>query len=138
MRLAIVGSRTFPDHVVEDYVKTLPLDTVVVTGGWRAYQGARIEPTAGVDRAAWRAAEKHGLVTVLCVGSKTKHGNGAGLQRNPVIVDLSDWVVAFWDLKSPGTRNTLSYAQSKGKQVFVVGPEGTRVDGWARYLRACI
>lgn len=134
MRLGIVGSRTFPDQLVRDYVDRLEEHTVVITGGWSAYAG-RLEATPGVDRIAYRRAEERGLVTVLCVGSKTKHGRLAGLQRNPTIATLSEHVVAFWDLKSRGTMDTLRWCIQLQRPVTVINPDGHGVDDWARHVQ---
>lgn len=135
MRLGIVGSRTFPALIVERYVDQLAPDTVVITGGWMAYKGYPcVEATPGVDRIAWRAAEKKGLVTVLCTGSSTLMENKAGLQRNPTIVNLSEYIVAFWDLKSRGTMDTLRHCQAQQRSVLCINPEGSQVQDWARYV----
>lgn len=138
MRLAIIGSRTFaPLEAVRGYVDTLPLDTILVTGGWPSLAGGYrvVEATAGVDREAYVAAERHGLVTVLVSGSKSKREHLAGLQRNPVIVDLAEAVVAFWDLRSTGTAHGLHHALATNKGVLVIGPQGP-VSHWRQFLPA--
>jgi hypothetical protein len=138
VRLAIIGSRTFaPLEAVRSYVDSLPLDTIVVTGAWPSNAGGYhvVEATAGVDREAYRAAEKHGLVTVLVSGSKSKRGDLAGVQRNPTIIDLSDAVVAFWDLRSHGTAYGLHHALATNKGVLVIGPQGP-VPHWRQLLPA--
>lgn len=131
MRLAVIGSRRYPKmEVVKDYMGILGPDTVVITGGWPSRAGGYrvVEATSGVDREAYTAAERHGLVTVIVCGSKTKHGHQAGVQRNPTTISLSDAVVAFWDLKSPGTKRSILLAFQLQKPIRVFGPDGHEVD----------
>lgn len=138
MRIAIIGSRGYPHKsAVEDYIATLPVDTVVITGAWPSRAGGYrvVEATAGVDRRAYQAAERRGLVTALVSGSKSVNGNRAGLQRNPITVALSDAVVAFWTLTSTGTAHTLGLAARAGKGILVIGPDGAQVPQWQRYLK---
>lgn len=134
MRLGVIGSRGYPlTSFVQEYVAALPKDTIVVTGGWPERPGGYyvVEATPGVDRTAYRAAEEAGLVTVLVAGSRTKHGRHAGIHRNPTTVELSEALVAFWDLKSPGTRGTLRIALEaphlRGGRIRVFGPDGREV-----------
>jgi predicted Rossmann fold nucleotide-binding protein DprA/Smf involved in DNA uptake len=114
MKIGIVGSRDFPclDLVVA-YVESLPSDTVVVSGGAR-----------GVDGAAANAARDVGLVVVEYLPDWSK-GKQAGLERNTLIVEQSDRVVAFWDGKSRGTIDTICKANRAGKPVDVILADGT-------------
>jgi hypothetical protein len=47
-----------------------------------------------------------------------KLGKSAGFARNADIVKNSDYVVAFWDGQSKGTRHSLELAQKAGKPYF--------------------
>jgi len=137
VRLAIIGSRGYRNReAVVAYVQSLPLDTVIVTGGWpslsRSYDV--VEATQGVDRFAYVAAEQCGLVTVLVSGSKTKHGHLAGVQRNPIVEQISDCVAAFWDLRSPGTGGTLRMFAHANKGAIVFNEAGQSVDHWRQLL----
>lgn len=127
LKLAIIGSRNYPlKDMVARYVEQLDVTSVVVTGGWQARSGAYtvVEATPGVDREAFKAAEAHGLVTVLVTGSRTKYGRFAGVQRNPTIVRVCDALTAFWDFESRGTARTLKEAVSCGKQALVIDSSG--------------
>lgn len=133
MRLAVIGSRGYPlRQLVREYVEALPPETVLVTGGWPQRPGGYhvVEATAGVDREAYQAAESAGLVTVLVAGSRAKWGRHAGVHRNPTIVELAEALVAFWDMRSPGTRGTLGMAfeapHLQGR-IRVFGPDGQEV-----------
>ena len=129
LKLGIVGSRGWPreeEQRVIEYVRSLPPDTVVVTGGWPSRAGGYhvVEATSGIDRIAYKAAEAAGLVTCLVSGSQTRHGHMAGVQRNPVIADIADGVTAFWDGESRGTARTLTDIARLNKQALVIAPGG--------------
>ena len=116
MRVAIVGSRHFPDlGRVEAYVETLPQGTRLVTGS-----------ASGVDAAATRSARRRGLA-VQVVGAGFEEARDAGLARarNQRLVDGCDVLVAFWDGTSTGTRATVDRALDSGRdvQVFVARPQ---------------
>ena len=53
-----------------------------------------------------------------------RYSNPAGMIRNGEIVRLSDEVIAFWDGKSSGTRDTIQKAKAAGKSVRVFQPSG--------------
>lgn len=112
-RIAIVGSRDYPVmDAVNQFVQSLPADTVVVSGGAR-----------GVDREAARAAKRRGLRTLIFLADWNTYGRRAGMIRNEQIVDHADQVVAFWDGRSPGTANTIQRARRKGLPIRIVRPD---------------
>ena len=116
MRVAIVGSRHFPDpDRVEAFVESLPAGTRLVTGS-----------ASGVDASATRAARRRGLaVQVVAAGFEEARDPSAGEARNQRLVDGCDLLVAFWDGASTGTRATVNRALDSGRevQVFVSRPE---------------
>lgn len=112
MRLGIVGSRDYPNKSrVIQFVNSLPLDTVVVSGGAR-----------GVDTWAEEAALARGMEVVAILPDWETYGRAAGMIRNKEIVRLSDKVVAFHDGTSKGTANTIKVAQGEGKLQTVFLP----------------
>jgi hypothetical protein len=109
-RVAIVGSREFLDlQLVRDYVARLHAGCTVVSGGAR-----------GVDRAAERSARARGLAVVVFPADWVRLGRRAGVVRNREIVDACDFLVAFWDGASPGTRHSLDYAAEVGRPHEIV------------------
>ena len=110
MRVAIVGSRHFPDlSRVETYVESLPAGTRLVTGS-----------ASGVDAAATRIARRRGLaVQVIGAGFEEARDPGVAAARNQRLVDQCDLLVAFWDGRSRGTRSTVERALDSGREVQV-------------------
>ena len=111
-KVAIVGSRNWPDHeMIRDYVNSLNDDDVVVSGG-----------ACGVDQTAQIYAEERGLETIIFMPDWNTHGKRAGMIRNTKIVEMCDRLVAFWDEISPGTRHSVTLARKSGKPVLVLSP----------------
>ncbi len=111
MRLAIVGSRAYPElDRVRAYVATLPADTVIVSGG-----------ASGVDSAAAAAARAHGLQLVEHLPDYASHGARAPLVRNERIAADVDRLVAFHDGSSRGTVHVLGCARRRGIPCEVIG-----------------
>lgn len=48
-----------------------------------------------------------------------KYDSLAGIRRNHEMGDYAEALVAIWDGKSPGTKDMIHYAKSKGLKVFV-------------------
>jgi CTP:molybdopterin cytidylyltransferase MocA len=111
VRVAIVGSRNFGLlELVGEYVCSLPIDTVVITGGAR-----------GVDRYAENTARAREMRVEIFPADWTRYGKSAGFRRNVQMVERADKVVAFWDGKSPGTKHSIELARIAGKldQLFM-------------------
>lgn len=117
MRIAVVGSRNFPDMGSVRFVirHCIPEFTTLVSGGAR-----------GVDSIAMYTAQasRPDLKRVVFPADWRKWGKAAGFLRNRIIVEHSDWVIAFWDGKSPGTANTIRLAKEAGKPVKIIYPNG--------------
>jgi hypothetical protein len=111
--VCIFGSRDWPgpDSLIRDEVTRLAQSTVVVVGGAR-----------GVDTKAEDFARQRGL-TVRRFNADWATGKGAGFDRNSRMVEASDCGIAFWDGKSPGTRDTIRKFGDAGKNcvLFVWG-----------------
>jgi len=105
MRLAVVGSRNYePLEDVRIFIRSLTPETVIISGGAR-----------GVDRTAAEEAKKRGLAVEVFLPNWAMYPRSAGLIRNSRIVDECDELVAFWDGKSPGTRDSVKKASNVGK-----------------------
>lgn len=114
MRIAVVGSRTYPHlAAVRQFVWEQERTTVIVSGG-----------ASGVDGTAVDEARKLGMPYEEYLPDWNRHGKRAGALRNATIVDKSDQVIAFWDERSPGTKITIDMARRAGKLMRVHGRNG--------------
>ena len=93
---------------------------------WAAEKSPRSlrEARGGVDTLAFQAAEKAGIRNILFLPDRTKFRGKTILRafqaRNEQIVDSCDVLIAVWDGRSRGTRNTLTYARKVNKPVFLI------------------
>jgi len=125
MRVAIVGSRAYPDPVeVALYVMALPPDTVIISGGangpdaWAAWTAWAIGlPEPVVYKARWTQRRGKGQVV---------YAPKAGFKRNWKIVEDAERVVAFWDGRSNGTWHTITIAGKMGRPVETHLPTDVR------------
>jgi hypothetical protein len=116
MKLAIVGSRTFNNYeqlagVLYDLFglgRSTPKDTII-SGGAK-----------GADKLAKDFAENWDLEYIEFPAEWDKFGKSAGFIRNQQIVDACDMVLAFWDGKSRGTKDTIDKARIAKKPTLIV------------------
>ena len=112
MKVAIVGSRAWEDkQAIQNYIAPLPPDDIIISGG-----------APGVDMLAAEFATRYNHIMIV-VRPAWGRGKTAGFERNTVIVELADRVVAFWNGVSPGTKDTISKARAAGKPVEIIRPE---------------
>ena len=110
MKLAIVGSRTFSDYeLLKTTIDQIPTPSLIVSGGAR-----------GADTLAEQYARERGIPTKIFLPDWKLHGKVAGFIRNELIVKECDFLVAFWDGKSNGTRNSISHAKEMKKEFLIV------------------
>ena len=133
MQVAVVGSRGYArPGAVAGFVRSLARrhpGCVVVSGG-----------APGVDSWAAAAARSAGLVVrelPVLEDEWVRFGRSAGPRRNRQLVaslDGGDVLVAFHDLASTGTSNTIRLALTAGLRVFIYGPTGARLEpnDWAQ------
>ncbi len=107
MKLAIIGSPTCPPIDIASHLKYIP-DTIV-SGG-----------TKGADTYAREFAKKKGLKLIKFFPNYDKYGKRAPLERNKLIVDECDCVLAFWDGQSHGSKCTIDYAREHNKPVKII------------------
>lgn len=110
MKLAVTGSRHWPDrdsvYAALDDIEPRP--TLIVTGG-----------AIGVDSYAGSWAQSRGIH--LAIVRPPNHMPQSYLDRNTVIVDLADKVIAFRAAgRSNGTDDTIRKAEQVGKLLRIV------------------
>jgi len=114
MRVLICGDRNWSNFkVIEDFILTLPKDTVIIEGDCR-----------GADKISGFLARKYGHEVIPFPAHWETYGLKAGPIRNQQMIDEGkpDLVVAFHnDLKnSKGTKDMVNKAISFGIQVKII------------------
>ena len=109
MKVAVIGSREFKDYSLLVQFLDKKKISKIISGGAR-----------GADSLAVQYAKENDIELLEFLPDYKKHGRGAPLIRNKLIVDASDQVVAFWNGESRGTKYTIDYAKKIGKGVEVV------------------
>jgi predicted Rossmann fold nucleotide-binding protein DprA/Smf involved in DNA uptake len=110
MKVLICGSRGIKDPAVllQAVEQSGMTPRHIISGGAR-----------GVDHLAREYAAAKGIEFTEYLADWDRYGKRAGFVRNCVMVGAADAVIAVWDGSSPGTKHSIEYARSCGKQVFV-------------------
>jgi hypothetical protein len=112
MNIGIVGSRTFTDYTYfcKCLLELIFIERInkIISGGAR-----------GADSLGERFAKEYGINFDIFVAEWDLFGKSAGFKRNKSIVDESDLIIAFWDGKSKGTKDTLNKA-AKSKKTSII------------------
>jgi YspA, cpYpsA-related SLOG family len=111
--VAVIGSRGFHNYTL--LCKTLDGLRRHATIQRLTSGGAR-----GADTLAERYAREHRLPIDVLRPDYARHGKGAPLRRSVDIITACDFVVAFWDGRSPGTRHAITEAKRQRKQCKLV------------------
>jgi hypothetical protein len=122
-RVLVCGSRDLAQvdvPLVREHLRKLPRDTIVVHGD----QGIVLADgtvLSGADKLAAEVAKELGLAVEAHPALWTAFGKGAGLRRNTEMVESGVCaVLAFWDLQSPGTADTIRKARGRSIPVRIV------------------
>jgi hypothetical protein len=120
MNLAIVGSRNFKkkwlmDGIIELWIKLYGIPKSIVSGG-----------CSGADKMAESCAKKNSISTIIFHALWNKYGNAAGPIRNKQIVDKSDFMIAFLEEGSKGTKNSINLAKVKKIPLWIIENEKLR------------
>lgn len=110
MKVAVIGSRNCDCLSVDSVIENIPKEcTCIVSGGAR-----------GVDQLAKQASVKLNIPIVEILPNYEDFGKYAPIVRNKEIVSCSDFVLAFWDYKSAGTKNALLEALKLDKKIKII------------------
>ena len=112
MKVIIAGGRNFLNY---DFLK---LKCDVVLSGRPIVE--IVSGTAnGADRLGERYAKEKGHQVTQFPAQWNKYGKSAGYKRNQQMADYADYLIAFWDGKSRGTKHMIDIATAQGLQVWV-------------------
>ncbi len=117
MIVCIVGSRTFNDYdLFKKLIFEYALDNEnnfinfkkIISGG-----------CYGTDKLAERFANEYNIVIEVYNAEWNKFGKSAGPIRNKIMIEKSDFIIAFIKDDSKGTRNSIRLAESLDKEILV-------------------
>ena len=111
MKIAVIGSRTLTVRNLEKYI---PKDTTEIISG-----GAN-----GIDRCAKEFAVKNNIRYTEFLPEYKIQGRFAPLNRKLEIIDNADFVLAFWDGKSRGTKFVIDNCRKINKPIRVLISKG--------------
>jgi len=128
MKLGITGSRTITDF---DFLPYFTMQDKAFRAFCRKHGLGRRKITKvitggakGIDTLAFQTAESIGIRNRKFLPDRKKFPGKMVLkafqERNQQIVDCCDVLLAVWDGKSHGTKNTLAYAQRVNKPAFLI------------------
>lgn len=125
MRIGVIGGRDFDDYIRLQRVLNVYPATVIVSGGATGADslGARYADEKGIDKQIFPARWED-LTAEPCVIKTRDDGSQynalAGHNRNTDIVNNCQLLVAFWDKKSTGTKDSLDKAHAVGRTTLIV------------------
>jgi hypothetical protein len=116
VNIAVVGSRTYKneDYILNNILETLKkenlsIENIVVFSG-----GAK-----GVDTIAAESMKEMGAKVNEIIPNWKKYRKAAGIVRNKELVSNADIVIAFWDGRSRGTKNSINLAKKYKRKLYV-------------------
>lgn len=110
MKVAVIGGRDFNSYILaKEILDEIDGIDLIVSGG-----------ALGADTIGEQYAKDNNINTLIFKPDWKKYGKGAGFARNKDIINNSDIVVAFWDGKSKGTRNSIDTAVKLNKDVRII------------------
>lgn len=114
-KIVIAGCRNFSNYkIAKEYIDFCIRDIkekyelVFISGGCK-----------GADSLGERYAHENGYTLEIYPANWEKYGRSAGPKRNKLMAENCDYVICFWDEKSPGTKSMLKYAKELNKPIKI-------------------
>ncbi|MBV5330762.1 MAG: DUF2493 domain-containing protein [Chlorobium sp.] len=109
MKTAVVGSRNFQDFALLKQILEEYEISVIVSGGAK-----------GADALGEKYAHENQIPTMIFKPDWKRLGRGAGPARNKTIVENAEFIIAFWDGISKGTKSSINIAKKLNKPLRIV------------------
>lgn len=94
------------DHLLQNIRNKFNI--VIVSGG-----------ATGVDAMAERYAKENSFPFELFSADWNRYGKSAGPKRNEQMVQVADYVIAFWDFQSRGTKSLIEFTKQYNKPLRI-------------------
>ena len=119
MKIIIAGGRDFDNYnMVEQTMKNLDLPVTEIVCGC----------APGADRLGEKWAINNGIKVTYFPADWDNYGISAGFIRNAEMAEYADYLVAFWDMKSSGTKHMIEAMKKCGKHGTVVPYKKKTID----------
>lgn len=129
-KVVIAGGRDFTNYELlcercDEILKDITDDITIISGKAKGADslGERYAESRGYSVTGYVALWED-LSAPICSIKYNRYGKPynclAGFIRNHIMVDSTDSVIAFWDGKSNGTKDTINYATKLGKPVKII------------------
>ena len=115
-RLIVAGSRHYQDQRMIDYYLDRIIESAGILSGLEIISGG----ARGADTAAIYYARKRNIEHCVYLPDWERNGKRAGMMRNRDMAGVSSHLLAFWDMKSPGTDNMIQLANIYALESYVV------------------
>jgi len=110
MKLGVVGSRGFNDYeLLKTELNKFKDILEIVSGG-----------AIGADKLSEQYGIEHNKLLRIFYPEYEIYGRSAPLKRNTQIIEKSDFVIAFWDGKSTGTKDSINKAKRLNKPYKII------------------
>lgn len=107
MKTAIIGSRTL---TITNLEECIPENTAELISG-----GAK-----GVDSCVKEFSKTHNIKFTEFLPEYSKYRRYAPLKRNLNIINYADYIIAFWDGKSKGTKFVIDNCKALNKPIKII------------------
>lgn len=112
--VTISGSRNYKNlWKIVSVLQTLPKGTMILHGG-----------ANGVDKYVDKIARLMGFNVMIFPAEWEKYYKGAGMIRNKIMLEQSDYLIAFWDGISRGTKGIIEIAKKMDMDYDIYDDEG--------------
>lgn len=113
MKVIIAGGRDYADYnrlkkILDKLIYGSP-DLQIVQGGAK-----------GADSLAAKYAEEYAIDLATFEADWDTNGKSAGAMRNAEMGKYGHALIAFWDMKSPGTKNMIEVARNHKLPVIII------------------
>lgn len=111
MKIIIAGGRDFNNYeMLEQEINKLQLNiTEIISGGAK-----------GADYLGQLYAQKYNIPLKIFKAEWELYGKAAGPIRNKQMGNYADYLIAFWDGQSKGTKNMINYMKQINKHGTVI------------------
>ena len=114
-RVLIAGSRSFTDYnkakeYIDFCISNIRKENkiIIVSGGAR-----------GADLLGERYAMENGFKIERYLPDWETYGRSAGVRRNKIMVEASDYVICFWNGASKGTKSTVDFSRKLNRPLKI-------------------